>query len=95
MFCGVWVVIVTVHYFIVQYGSVAMKVHVGGLTQEQWLICIVVGFTALPFNFILKFFPDTIAPVLGDENEDDVVNAKADYKELREQAEQKKADLAA
>lgn len=32
MFCAVWIVICVAHFFIIQFGSVAMKVHKGGLT---------------------------------------------------------------
>lgn len=32
MFIFVWIVIVVGQYFIVQYGSLAMKVHIAGLT---------------------------------------------------------------
>uniref|UniRef100_UPI0035C6DEF7 cation transporting ATPase C-terminal domain-containing protein n=1 Tax=Serratia quinivorans TaxID=137545 RepID=UPI0035C6DEF7 len=93
MFCGVWLTIVIAHFVIIQFGSVAMKVHVGGLTGQQWIISIIVGFTALPVNLFIKFFPDTVVFLMGDEDPEDIIAAAEDYKELRAQAEQKKQDL--
>lgn len=72
MFIGVWVVIVFGQYFIMQFGSLAMKVHVAGLTGEQWGLCLGVGALTLIWNFVLKFIPDRICPTLGDETDEDV-----------------------
>ena len=60
-----------------------MKVHIAGLTRNQWIICLVVGWTSLLWNFVLKFVPDHICPILGDESEEDVRAAKVDYETLR------------
>jgi len=64
-------------------GGKIMKVHVAGLTQTQWIICVVVGFTALIWNAVLKFAPESCCPVFGDEQPEDVASAAADYEALR------------
>jgi hypothetical protein len=83
MFVGIWIVIVIGQFLIVQGGGSALKVHVDGLTSIQWAICLGVGFFTLPVNVILKYLPDTIVPVLGDEDEAEVHAAAEDYQKLR------------
>jgi len=63
-----------------------MKCHVAGLTGQQWVWCLIIGSVSLPVNFILKFVPDTIAFTMGDEEEEDVLQAANDYEELRKKA---------
>jgi len=60
-----------------------MKCHVNGLTGIQWAMCILIGTSVMPINFILKFIPDSIWPKLGNETEEDVIKAKNDYINLR------------
>lgn len=72
-----------------------MKVHVAGITSQQWIICVVVGFVSLPVNLILKFVPDTIAFTMGDEDENDIRIAKEDYANLRKIAAETGKDLLA
>merc|ERR1711939_1082903 len=60
----------------------AFSVHLLGLTETQWVICLLVGLATFPLNFGLKFFPEHYCPVLGEENESDVEAAKNDYNEL-------------
>jgi len=55
MFIGVWLVIVVGQVLIVQFGSKAMKVHIKGLTGQQWVICVVVAAFSLVWNALLKF----------------------------------------
>jgi len=83
MFIAVWLVIVIGQVFIVQFGSIAMKVHVAGLTGKQWALCMGVGCTTLIWNFILKFIPDRLFPTLGDESEEEIRQAMEDYEILR------------
>ena len=83
MFISVWIVIVVGQFFIVQFGSRAMKVHIAGCTTEQWIICLVGGFTSLFVNVILKFVPDSIWPTMGGENENDVREAKLEYEAIK------------
>lgn len=42
--------------------------HVNGLTGLQWIYCIVISLVTFPINLFLKFVPDTMCPVLGDED---------------------------
>jgi len=49
-----------------------MKVHIAGLTGVQWAICIGVSSFGLIWNVVLKFVPDRICPVMGDETEEEV-----------------------
>ena len=86
MFMGVWIAICILHFFIIQYGSIVMKCHISGLTGQQWLWCLIIGFLALPINFILKFIPDSVAFQMGDEEPGDVEAAANDYEELRKKA---------
>ena len=83
MFMGVWLVIVIGQYFIVQFGGWALKVHLNGLTPYQWVLCLVISVFILIWNFFLKFIPDHIWPVLGDEEEEDILAAKEDYAKIR------------
>jgi len=84
MFISVWIVIVVGQFFIVAVGSWALKVHVNGLTTEQWVLCLIVGFTSLIWNVLLKFVPDRICPTLGEEDPKDVIEAEEDYRYLRQ-----------
>lgn len=60
-----------------------MKVHIDGLTMTQWLICVGVGFLSLIWNLLLKYVPDDGWPTMGDESEEDVRHAEADYAVLK------------
>lgn len=37
----------------------------GGLSITQWIICIVLGASVLPINFLIKFVPDKFGIELG------------------------------
>ncbi len=54
-----------------------------GLNWKQWLISVFVGSSSLLVNFLLKLIPESICPVLGDENPDDVEKAHKEYHHLR------------
>lgn len=86
MFIGVWVAIVVLHYFIIQFGSIVMKCHIAGLTGEQWIWCIVIGLATFPINLMLKFVPDSWFFQMGDEDPADVEAAWNDYLELKKKA---------
>lgn len=83
MFIGVWLTVVGGQIVITQLGSKAMKVHIGGLDGPQWIISVLVSFTVLIVNVVLKCFPDTCCPVLGDETQKDIEAAALDYATLR------------
>jgi hypothetical protein len=94
-FVVTWIFIAAGQYFITQYGSLALKVHINGLDGTQWGISVAVGFTSLLMNVVLKFVPDRICFIMGDEDDIDVEKAKADYKVLLTMAEdQEKANKA-
>ena len=76
MFVGVWITIVLGQCCIVQFGGKIMKVHKEGLTQTQWIICLVIGFTALIWNAVLKLCSEKCCPVFGDEKAEDVAAAE-------------------
>jgi len=82
MFIAVWLTIVGGQILMVLFGGWAMKVHLNGLTGSQWLITVGFGAISLVINVILKFVPDHIWPVMGDEADEDVSAAKADYQAL-------------
>lgn len=83
MFVGVWIIIVVAQTAIVNLGGAVFKVHKDGITLAQWGWCVAFGFTSLIWNAILKKVPESICPVLGDENKSDVEAAETDYKALR------------
>jgi len=56
-----------------------MDCHVDGLTTDQWGFCLIVGFSALIWNFILKFVPERFCPTLGNEDPKDIKEAFEDY----------------
>lgn len=87
MFIIIWFVIVGGQICIIQFGSLAMKVHVNGLTTSQWLITVLVASASLVINLIMKFLPDNLCPTLGDEDPADVERAKKDYINLRKTRE--------
>lgn len=37
----------------------------GGLSVTQWIICIILGASVLPVNFLIKFVPDSFGIELG------------------------------
>jgi len=86
MFITTWFIIVIGQFFIITFGGWALKVHLNGLTFDQWVICVIVGFTSLIWNALLKMVPDHIWPTLGDEDPKDVLEAEEDYKYLRKLA---------
>jgi len=83
MFVGVWIIILVAQIGIVNLGGKVFKVHKDGLTLEQWAWCLGFGVTSLIWNAVLKKVPESICPVLGDENKSEVEAAAADYKSLR------------
>ena len=64
-----------------------MSVHEKGLTATQWIYSLVIALVTFPINIGLKFVPDHICPVLGDEDPADVELAQKDYEFLREKGE--------
>lgn len=82
-FIVILVIICCGQFVIVQFGSLAMKCHVNGLTGTQWAMCILIGLFSMVVNFIMKFVPDTIWPKLGTETEEDIQKAKNEYIHLR------------
>jgi magnesium-transporting ATPase (P-type) len=81
-FVVVWLIIAIGQYFIVQFGSLALKVHIAGLTGQQWILCIGVGLLSLVWNLVLKCVDDKYWPTMGDEDIEDVKRATQDYEEL-------------
>jgi len=92
-FCVVWVVIAVVQVFVTQFFGRAVSVHVNGLTSVQWAWCLIIALCTFPINLGLKFCPDHICPVLGDEDEADVVEAKEQYAILRAKGDKAREDL--
>jgi hypothetical protein len=62
-------------------------VHINGLTGIQWVLCIVISLVTFPINLLLKYVPDHLCPILGEEDPADVEAAAADYAELKKRAE--------
>lgn len=94
MFITVWFIIVFGQVAIVQFGKSAMKVHTAGLTSQQWVICLIVAFTSLIWNAVLKCVPDKFCPVMGDETEEEIKEAQQDYANLRNIASVNKQTIA-
>ena len=62
MFVLVWIVIAGGQVIIIQVGSYAMKVSIGGLPWEHWVIAVGLGLTTWIVAFFVKFIPDTWCP---------------------------------
>lgn len=86
-FLVVWTVIVVVQCFVTQFAGPFVKIHNHGLTGWQWGLCIIGGLMSIIVNFILKFIPDHICPLLGDEDKEDIETSKAEYMNLRKTRE--------
>lgn len=86
-FIAVWLVIVVVQCLVTQFSGKFVKIHDKGLTGWQWVFCLVGGSFSFLVNFILKFIPDHICIVLGDEDQQDIETARAEYMNLRKTRE--------
>lgn len=62
--------------------SQAFSVHFLGLTGGQWVISVLCGLVTFPINAFLKLVPDDFCTSLGDEPEEDKVEAAKEYDEL-------------
>lgn len=51
------------------------------------MYCVLISFVTFPINLVLKFVPDTMCPVLGDEDPADVTAAAEDYEILKAKGE--------
>lgn len=87
-FLVVWTIIVIVQICCCQLFGRFVSVHINGLTSLQWVYSIVISFVTFPINLLLKFVPDTMCPVLGDEDPKDVEEAAKDYDILRTKGQQ-------
>jgi len=64
-----------------------VSVHQSGLTGTQWLYCLLIALVTFPINLFLKYVPDHLCPILGDEDPEDVRIAEEDYEVLRTKGE--------
>lgn len=78
-FMTVWIIILVVQVFCAQFFGRFVSVHLNGLTSLQWVYCIVISLVTFPINLVLKWFPDTMCPTLGDEDPAEVEAAAKDY----------------
>lgn len=85
-FMTVWIIILVVQVFCAQFFGRFVSVHLNGLTSLQWVYCIVISLVTFPINLVLKWFPDSMCPTLGDEDPAEVEAAAKDYEELQEKA---------
>jgi len=86
-FIIVWSVIVVIQVFCTQFFGRFMSVHLNGLTGYQWLYCLLIALVTFPINIFLKFLPDEIWPILGEEDPQDIADAERDYEILRAKGE--------
>lgn len=94
MFIGVMIVITVGQIIIVQYGGWSLKVHREGLTQNQWLLCVIPAVFGLFVNWFMKCVPDRFFPVLGDEDPAEIFAARADYDTLRDRKRRSDVNIA-
>merc|ERR1719231_1209515 len=92
-FLTVWTIIVVFQVFCVQFFGRFMSVHINGLTGTQWLYCLLISLVTFPINILLKFVPDTMCPMLGEEDPEDVKAAEEDYKILVAKGEKIKREI--
>lgn len=68
LFLIIVAIIIVLQFLLISFTGIAFHVYkkdgIGGLTVEQWFICI--GFAALsiPFSVILRFFPEKYCPAV-------------------------------
>ena len=83
---GLYVIILFIisglQFVLCQFGNIAIKVHVNGLTGTQWAWCIGLALITFPMNFILKFVPDSWFYDMGQEDPKDIEKHALDYKIL-------------
>lgn len=94
-FMIVWTIIVIMQVLCAQVFGRFITAHVNGLTAIQWVWCMVISLVTFPINLFLKFVPDNMCPVLGDEKPADVLAAEEDYKILRAKGEKNAQEFAA
>jgi hypothetical protein len=88
MFIGIMIFIVGLQVFVMTSWTYETKIalafscHVRGLTTGHWVLSVVMGLVTFPINFVLKFVPDKMCFVMGDEPKGDVDAAKEEYQEL-------------
>jgi hypothetical protein len=82
-FAVVWLMIVVLQVILIQFSGRVFKCHNKGLTTTQWLWTVLPGLLTFFINFALKFIPDTICPILGSEDPDDVNHADKEYSKLK------------
>ena len=75
-FLIVWSIIAVFQVICTQFFGFFMQVHENGLTGPQWAYSLLIALLVFPINLFLKFVPDHICPVLGDEDPEDVKNAE-------------------
>lgn len=76
MFLAVWFTILILQFFMIQYFGRYVLVHEGGLSGFHWMLCIVIGLVTYVINAFLKIVPDKFFPVIGDEDPQDIADAK-------------------
>lgn len=59
-------VIILLQFILISFTGIAFQVYVkdgiGGLTVEQWFICIAFSALSVPMSILLRFVPDTMCP---------------------------------
>jgi len=63
-----------IQIIIVQFTQDVFQVARKGLFWSQWLLCIGVGLTVFPINFVTKFFPNRYFPELGKKKKNKIEN---------------------
>lgn len=72
-FLGVWTVIAFFQIVITQFTGKVFEVADNGLSWQQWLISVGIGFGSLIVGLLLKFLPDSIFPDLGKKSHEHIV----------------------
>ena len=60
MFIGIWFIILIFQVLITQFTQDVFVVARDGLAWHQWLICLALGVSVLPIDFIIRFIPDKV-----------------------------------
>jgi hypothetical protein len=82
-FAVVWIMICVLQVLLICFAGRVFKCHAAGLTVTQWLWTVLPGLASFFINFMLKFIPDSICPILGSEEEEDVTKASKEYSRLK------------
>jgi len=77
MFCFILAFITVFQVLITQFTQDIFGVHREGLVWHQWLICLILGVSVIPIDFLIKLLPDNFYSICYRSNLDSVDHIKS------------------